>query len=51
MIDKDIEIEISFYCDSIICKGHYHDFANSYESNEINLEHMDIRTNKKKNNE
>ena len=37
-MDQSFELEISFYCDCEICKGHYHDFSNSYESNAANLE-------------
>jgi hypothetical protein len=45
MMDDNIEIEVSFYCDYNISKGHYHDFTNSYESNRINLEYRDFRIN------
>jgi len=37
-MDQSFELEISFYCDCAICKGHYHDFSNSYYSNAANLE-------------
>jgi len=48
MMDENIEIEISFYCDCIICKGHYHDLTNFYKSNTINLEQVNIRIDEKK---
>ena len=29
-----------------MCKGRYHDFTNSYDSSEINLEHLNTGINK-----
>jgi hypothetical protein len=45
MTKDNIEIEVSFYSDCIICKGHYHDFTSLFESNAINLENGDFRIN------
>jgi hypothetical protein len=47
-MNENIE-KISFYCDCSICKGCYHDFTNSYESNAVTLEHMDSGNHKDKN--
>jgi hypothetical protein len=45
MMDENFEIKISLYFDCVIRKGHYHDFTNSYESDAINLEHVNIKIN------
>ena len=37
-----IELEISFFCDCSICKGHYHDFEHSNDSTTACLDSVDI---------
>ena len=39
-MDQSVELNISFYFECSVCNGRYHDFSNSYENKESNLEIM-----------